>query len=155
MADCLRTVASSAARFVLRSAESTSYTTAWPKQKFGERAFSRAGPVVKIHLLSELYEIVDPVTFRKSVVQSSHDSRFRVVRQDRQYPSLVYTYYGFLADFLQVPQCTQAITTPVAKLILLLISSSNLASCDNHAFQIKEMFHFLQPSSTNFDLHDW
>ena len=67
MADCARTVAASATRSGLRSAESTLYITPRLKSKFGERAFSHAGPVAWNSLPSELREIVDSVVFRKQL----------------------------------------------------------------------------------------
>ena len=67
MADCTRTVAAGATRSGLRSAESTLYTTPRLKSKFGERAFSHAGPVAWNSLPSELREIVDSVAFRKQL----------------------------------------------------------------------------------------
>ena len=65
MADCVRTVASSATRSGLRSAETTLYVTPWLKSKFGERAFSHAGPVAWNSLPPELHGIVDSVAFKK------------------------------------------------------------------------------------------
>ena len=65
MADCIGTVANSAIRSGLRSAESTLSVTPRLKSKFGKRAFSHAGLVAWNSFPSELRETVDSVAFRE------------------------------------------------------------------------------------------
>ena len=60
-------VANSASRPGLRSAESSSYNTPLLRTKIGERAFSHAGPAAWNSLPSEIREIDDPVAFRRKL----------------------------------------------------------------------------------------
>lgn len=64
IAECVRTVADTASRPGLRSAQSTSYVTPRLRSRFGERAFSHAGPAAWNSLPSDLHEISDSVAFR-------------------------------------------------------------------------------------------
>ena len=67
MTDCVRSVADSTSRSGLRSAKSSSYVTPRLRTKFGERAFSFAGPAAWNFLPAELREIDDPNIFRKKL----------------------------------------------------------------------------------------
>lgn len=67
MTDCVRSVADSSSRSGLRSAKSSSYVTPRLRTKFGERAFSFAGPAAWNSLPAELHDTDDPTVFRKKL----------------------------------------------------------------------------------------
>ena len=67
MTDCVRSVADSSSRSGLRSAKSSSFVTPQLRTKFGERAFSFAGPAAWNSLPAEMRDTDDPTTFRKKL----------------------------------------------------------------------------------------
>ena len=64
MAECVQTVANSATRTGLRSSNSSQYVTPRLRTRFGERAFSFAGPAAWNSLPAELRDSNNVLTFR-------------------------------------------------------------------------------------------
>ena len=67
MTECVRTVADSASRSGLRSANSSLYATPRLRTKFGERAFSYAGPSAWNSLPAEIRDDTDFSAFRSKL----------------------------------------------------------------------------------------
>ena len=67
MAECVRTVASNASRSGLRSGESSLYGTPRLRTRFGERAFSYAGPAAWNSLPAEIRDAIDYPVFRNKL----------------------------------------------------------------------------------------
>ena len=67
MAECVRTVASNASRSRLRSAQSSLYVTPRLRTRFGERAFSHAGPAAWNSLPAPIRDITDYQDFRNKL----------------------------------------------------------------------------------------
>jgi len=65
LADCVQTVASSSSRSGLRSATSSRFVTPRLRTKFGERAFSYAGPAAWNSLPADIRDETDSAAFRK------------------------------------------------------------------------------------------
>jgi len=67
MTECVQTVANRTTRTGLRSSNSSTYVTPRLRTRFGERAFSFAGPAAWNSLPAELRESTNALTFRSQL----------------------------------------------------------------------------------------